>query len=381
MTGLNELAPVAIASAFGFGMILAICGSLKECLSQKMEIPQERVAGWLSYGPLILIPLVFLSGLLTDRWGPRGMLVAGSLLAGIGLFGLTFSREVWTTWLGLIAVVAGASALSTGAVVVFPDAYLGYNAASANLGLVFWSLGGLVTGSLVPLILRRLEVRRALSLLAIICLIPAFVATLTSAGAFHFKAAEENPAEIWSSSVFWLVALAFLLYCPLEGSLSTWAVKYLAQLGYSERHAGLLVGSFWLTFVASRLGAAYFEYYHVDGSEPWVIITLACLSAIAIAGLAGTYHRTHAVLWLLLIGLVLGPVFPNLIGILYRHFGEGEMGSAYGAMILIGGAGSLIFPPLMSAYATRTSLRVAFRLPTVISILLAGGCLALALAK
>jgi fucose permease len=207
------------------------------------------------------------------------------------------------------------------------------------------------------------------------------VATLTSAEAFHVQAVEGSSTGIWSSTVLWLVAFAFLLYCSLEGSLSSWASSYLAQLGYTERRAGLLVGSFWFAFIASRLGAAYFEYYYVDGGEPWVLITLACLTAVAIAGLAGTRHRPHAVLWLLLIGLVLGPVFPNLIGILYRHFGEGEMGAAYGAMILIGGAGSLIFPPIMNAYADRTSLRVALRLTTVISILLAGGSLVLALVK
>jgi len=50
-------------------------------------------------------------------------------------------------------------------------------------------------------------------------------------------------------------------------------------------------------------------------------------------------------------------------------------------MFLLGAAGSLSLPPVMNAYARRTSIRTALRLPTVISLILAGGSLALALAK
>src|SRR5712664_2386064 len=116
MTGFHELAPAAIASAFGFGMILAILGSLGPFLSEKMEIPPspfplppgergrgegERVRGWISVVFLALIPFVFLSGIVTDQWGWRVTLVAGSLLAGLGLFGLSVGRDVWMTWLCL----------------------------------------------------------------------------------------------------------------------------------------------------------------------------------------------------------------------------------------------------------------------------------------
>jgi fucose permease len=152
-------------------------------------------------------------------------------------------------------------------------------------------------------------------------------------------------------------------------------------MGFSERRANSLVAGFWLTFLASRLGAAYFEYYYIRNAEAVVVITLACLAAVAIAGLAGTYHRPHAILWLLLIGLALGPIFPNLVGILFRHFGDREIGTAFGTAIILGVSPSLIFPPIMTTYASRTTLRVALRLPTLLCILLACGSLALALSR
>jgi fucose permease len=262
-----------------------------------------------------------------------------------------------------------------------PRAFFGNNAASANLGVMFFPLGGLVAGGLAPIVFQKLEIRRALSLLAGVCLVPAFIVTLTPAEAFRIVPDSGEPSPVWGSSLIWLLCLGFLLYSPLEGSLGSWTTTYLSQLGFTERRAGHLMVGFWFAFVASRLGAAYFEYHYVHQGEPWVMITLGCLTAVGIGGLAGTHERRHAILWLLLIGLALGPIFPNLVGILYHHFGETEIGTAYGTMILLGGAGGLVFPPVMSAYVDRKSLRVALRLPTVISILLAGGSLALALSQ
>ena len=179
MTGFHETAPAAIACAFGFGMILGILCSLKSFLSKMMEIPEQRVGRWISAAQMALIPFMFLSGLMTDYWGARGTLVAGSLLAGLAFFGLSLSREVWAAWLSLGFVSLGGSALSVGAIALMPRAFLGNNAASANLGLVFVPLAALMTGGFMPVILGQLEIRRALSLLAILCLVPAFVVTMT----------------------------------------------------------------------------------------------------------------------------------------------------------------------------------------------------------
>src|SRR5713101_7127817 len=226
MTGFHELAPAAIAGGFGFGMVLAILGSLKKCLSEKMEVPEERLGRWLSAGHLAVIPFTFLSGILVDQWGARGTMITASLLTGLALFGLTLSGRVWTTWLGLGGAAAGASALSVGAIVLLPRAFFGHNAASANLGLVFLPLGGLVTGGLAPMIFQKLEFRRALSLLAGVCLIPAFVVALTPSKAFATIQSPGEPSQVWSSSVIWLLCLGFLLYNTLEGTLGSWTGTY-----------------------------------------------------------------------------------------------------------------------------------------------------------
>src|SRR5207249_4268707 len=115
----------------------------------------------------------------------------------------------------------------------------GNNAASANLGLVFVPLAAITTGGLTPLVLRRLAMRRALSLLAVICLVPAFAVTMTPSAAFPQAGDLADSSKVLADPVLWLVSLAFLLYGPIEGAIGSWSSTYLAQLGFSELRAGL----------------------------------------------------------------------------------------------------------------------------------------------
>ena len=45
MTGWNDLAPVAIASSFLFGMVLALPGTLKAALAQRLGLDEAGAGG------------------------------------------------------------------------------------------------------------------------------------------------------------------------------------------------------------------------------------------------------------------------------------------------------------------------------------------------
>lgn len=92
MAGLSLLAAVCIAGAFVFGMLLTLLGSIKLDLAKRLDIGEARVGGLLSALNLALIPMMLLSGLLLDRFGPRGVMALGSLLASVALFSLTVRK-------------------------------------------------------------------------------------------------------------------------------------------------------------------------------------------------------------------------------------------------------------------------------------------------
>jgi fucose permease len=381
MTGRYELIPVTIACAFVVGVVLALLGSIKLSLAKRLAIDEGRVGGLLAALNVALIPMMLLSGVLIDRCGVEWVLVFSALFTATGLFALALSRTYPVALASILVVGAAGAGLSTAGIVLMPVAFFpAHPAASSNLGNVFFGLGALLTPWLTDALIRGLGFRRGLGLLALLALTPALAAAMTPSSDFPAYANRGDLAAVLRDPVLWLAGLAFLLYYPLEGTIGAWATIYLTDLGYRERRAAFLLSAFWLAFLAARLSAAFLQQQSTTGiwSSPWFVLGLALLAAVVLGNLAGAPTRGSAGWGLPLVGALFGPIFPTLVGILFKHFPEAQWGTAYGAMFAIGATGGLVLPPIMGAYARQNTVQRAFRLPMVVS-LLAGAALVLGL--
>ena len=111
--------------------------------------------------------------------------------------------------------------------------------------------------------------------------------------------------------------------------------------------------------------------------------------AIVLGNLAGTASAAAAWRGTLLLGFLLGPIFPTLVGILFERLAFERpdqpairgFGTAYGTLFAVGSLGSLVLAPLIGARATRRSVQTALRIPMVIGIALWLAALVFALAK
>jgi fucose permease len=379
---LQEVTAVTIASAFVFGMVLALLGSIKLPLAERLLLGEERVAGLLSALNLALIPMMLVSGILVDELGVKGVLLVGAIVTAFGIFLLALSRTYVGSLGAILLAGTGGSCLSTASSVLMIRAFFPDNpAASVNMGNVFFGLGALATPTLVEWLIRTLGFRRALSLLALVCLTPAALAVFTPGESFNVPGERGDLWAVLSNPVLWMVGLAFWLYGPLEGSLGTWATTYLTEVGYKERRAALFLSGFWLTFLAARLVTALLQQANrMPIADAWLIVFLALGAAVLLGNMAGATMRGRAGLGLLLVGVTFGPIFPTLVGILFGHFEPRQHGTAFGAMFAIGATGSLVVPPLIGAYARRTSVRDAMRIPMVTALALALVTLVLGLA-
>lgn len=376
MTG-HELIPLIVVCAVAFGLVLAFLGSVKPVLAKRLGVDEARVGGLLSALNLALIPMLVAGGLLVDHFGARAVLIAGSLLTALAVVTLAVGRTYRACLYGVLLTAAGAACLNVGAVRLMPVAFFdGSPAASLNLGMIFFGLGALVAPALADVLTRRLDLRHALGLVAVLCLIPAVVATITTSPAYPPHGAADL-GGVLQHPTLWLTGLIFLLYMPLEGAVGSWAVGYLGELGYPERRAGWLLSGFWLTFMAGRLVMSVLQRgVFSEGWELWTILILALAAGIILANLGGTHSRTSAAWGLLVLGALLGPILPTLVGFLFdQEFARDERGTAYGAMFALGSAGSLFVMPLFGAFARRHSVRQALRLPAFGGLILAGATL------
>jgi fucose permease len=365
--------PLTICGAFVFGIVLALLGSLKLTLVRKFEIRETQIGALLSLLNLAMIPMVLVAGILLDEMGIRTVMVIGALGTAAGLYFAGLSTSMTQTAASILVIGAGSSFLSVASVVLMQAAFYPENpAASQNLGNVFFGLGALVTPTLLELMLRRMSYQRTLAALAGVSLLPGVLALLTDGSVFPAHSMAGSLTEVFHSKAVLLTGLVFLLYGPLEWLLNTWSTTFLTGLGMNEHRSAIALSAFWLSFLAARLAAAYLmsRDWITGVGEAWFIIGLAFAAGITLGHMIGARSATDATFSLMLIGVCLGPIFPTLVGILFE-FMKVSHGTAYGAMYSLGSLGGLILPPFMGLYAMRRTVRVAFRVPMVLAILMA----------
>jgi fucose permease len=374
MTFIQDGTAVTVAGAFVFGMVLALLGSIKLPLAKRLNLSEVRVGWLLSALNLALIPMMLVSGMLIDGLGVKGVLLVGALGTGSALFALAMTTNFAGIQVAILALGIGGACLSSGSSVLMPRVFFpGNEAASLNLGNVFFGLGALVTPALADFLIAALGYRRAVGLLAVLGLSPAVLAALASGEALLVPPGRLDFGSVLSDPVVWLAGLVFLCYGPLEGSIGTWATTYLTDLGFREHRAALMLSGFWLAFLAARLGIALAqkEGYLPKATEPWLIVGLALGAAVCLGNLAGARTPTAGASGLLLLGMCFGPIFPTLVAILYESVDKRVHGTAYGAMFSIGSVGSLVLPPVIGTYARKKSVQRAMRIPLVVALLLA----------
>jgi fucose permease len=374
MIGFQSVTAVTISGAFVFGMMLVLLGSIRLLLAKRFELSEGRIDWLLDAMNLSLIPMMLVGGMLIDALGVQVVFVAGSLIAAGGIFALALSETALAALGSIVLAGAGGACLSAGSSVLMAQAFFpGNEVASQNLGNVFFGLGALVTPTLSQLLLERLQYRRALGVLAIICLAPAVIAIFTAREAFAITSQLPDLRAVLGNPIVWLAGIVFFLYGPLESSLGTWGSRYLLDKGIRQRGAAWLLTGFWFTFLAARLAVALWSendlapqsYFH-----GWLIVLLGLCSAVVLGNMAGARTPLGAATGLLLVGAFFGPIFPTLVGILFQRFPH-ERGTAYGAMFAIGATGNLLVQPFFGAYGRRNTLQKAMRIPMVLALLLA----------
>src|SRR5262245_23809285 len=124
---------VTVLAALCCGLLLGLLGNLKLALSRRPEQVGQRVRWWLGALNLLLLPLLLGCGLLTDAWGPRPVLIAGSVALTLAFLALTAGPDFRRGLLATLAAAAGGSGLLVGLVVLLPHGLFAEREACSSL--------------------------------------------------------------------------------------------------------------------------------------------------------------------------------------------------------------------------------------------------------
>ncbi len=379
---MRTMTAATIGGALVFGMMLALLGLLKLAVARRIQPGDGQVRRLLMALHIALVPLVLLCGLLLDIYGARLILVAGSVTLALALVGLSVRPTYPHAFASILLAGFGASAVGTASTVLMPGAFFApeETSASVNLGYVFIALGALLTPVFTDILLAKIELRRTLAVLALLSLMPAFVAVLPSGEPWQFRDHPSDPSVFFAEPAGGLAALVLFFYAPLEAAISLWTCTLLAERGRDEGEAVGLLSGFWVAFMASRLLAAVGQHFDF-WTERWdlgLIVVLPLLAAVLLGNLTGASYSGRPCAGLMLLGLLLGPVLPTLLGLVFRRVAPTEQGTAYGLMFAAGSLGSVLLAPML-APRTHPPLQTALRLPIFLALLVTAIALVLGL--
>jgi hypothetical protein len=379
----QAITALTIAGSVTFGLVLALLGHLKLTLARRPpDQATRRIDRLLFLLNLALIPLMLLAGLLVDFWGPRPTIITGSILLALAFLSLSAGAAYKRTLVAVVVAAFAASAVGVSSLVLMPQGLFGLQQTTASLqyGLVLVALGGLLMPPLVDLLVRAIGFGRTMAVVAFLTLVPAFLSALAPIEKPQAHLSELLP--LLQSPSMWMAGIVFFCYAPLEGFISVWTTALLASSGQPQRQVRWLTG-FWSAFLVSRLVVAWIEHagYLGDKWSGWFLVGTALLSVVALGNLAGATRALHAGKGLVILGVFLGPLFPLLVGMVFRLDHAHELpGTAFGLLYACGSVGGLALAPLVGLSARAQNIMIALRVPLFIALIMASATLLFVLA-
>ncbi|MBM3335790.1 MFS transporter, partial [Candidatus Sumerlaeota bacterium] len=217
-------AVVAMLSVFGLGMSFSLLGSLSVKIMPRLQIDQGKFGTLVSTFMSTCVVASVVIGMMLDRWGYKGLAIVGFVALALAILSVARASTYGLTSLACLLLGVGAMCLNTTGNVLGPKIlFEGKNqAAASNLMNVFFGLGLFLTPMLLSFLLRKAPYEKAVSVLAIIALIPVLVAIVAGFPAAPAGFTLEGVKTVLAQPVVVVAALILFCYISLEVSLSNW---------------------------------------------------------------------------------------------------------------------------------------------------------------
>ncbi len=338
------------------GLVYALLGTLKLPLAERLQLDEARVGRLVAGFGMMVGPTIMACGFLTDAVGRKVVFLAGMAAIAVAVFLLARGKTFAAAAVAVLLLGAGWSGTVNVGNVLMRESVQPANLTRAmNFYEFVFGFGAFTAPFVVGFLLKRLGFGIALSVLAVLMLLPVAmgaVAPMTPPPAKGPPASVASLGTLFSSPMFWLAGLAFLFYVPIESSVAGWATTLVTKQGPgSERAAAFALSGFWLCFMGSRLLVAGLD---VHGKErPFILgLAMACVALmVLVVFLKG---KLPVAMIVICCGMVCGPVFPTLIGVYLSGIDSSLLGRAVGFFFAFASLGWTLVPALIGAVARRT---------------------------
>ncbi len=363
---------VALLCVFGLGMCFSLLGSISVKLMPRLKIDTARFGTLISGLMITCVAASVVVGVLIDVWGHKPFAVIGFILTALCILIIARAKTYKPVLLACLLLGIGAMCLNNVGNTLLPHVLFGgeNKTAALNLGNVFFGLGLFLTPFIVSFLFRKTSYENAVSVLAVIILLPAIPALITDSYPnvqLGFEASTAigllvNPAVI-------IAALALFCYIALEASFSNWIAPYSKEI-ITRDFAGLndnavdataqqMLSVFAVAIMVGRLLASRIELITIHGDI--VIAAMALVAGLIILAMTKSGAIWTSVL-VACAGLAFATCFPTIIGVTFGKFSPEVYGTVFGIIFAIGLLGAVIIPKAIGNLAKDSSIQKSLRL-------------------
>ena len=378
---------VALLCVFGLGMCFSLLGSISVKLMPRLKIDQGKFGSLISAFMLTCLIASLIMGVVTDKIGYKPVAAFGFLATSVCIFLLAYGKTYKMAVIPCLLLGFGAMALNTAGNTLIPVVlFRGKNpAAASNLGNVFFGLGLFLTPLLVSFLFKKTTYEKAISVLAIIVLVPILFALIAKFPESSAGFTIGQAFALLKEPVVLVAALALFCYISLESSFCNWLVPYSKEV--ISRDLSSLEGSvvdaisqqmlsaFAIAMMAGRLISSQIGNITEYGG-------MYVAGAALVAGLVILAMGKTGAIWSSALaacaGFFFAPCFPTIVGVTNSKHPE-NFGSVFGIIFAVGLLGGVLIPKTIGNLAKGSTIQKSLKL--LIPICIAMLVLALILGK
>ena len=343
------------------GVVVTMLGPLVPILSARWSISDADAGGLFASQFTGSMLGVGLSSLLLPRRGFRVVLAVGLFWMALGVAGLALSR--WPSALAAVFFygVGFGITIPTGNLLI-SKMYSEGDASALNLLNMSWGIGAIL-GPIAIAALVELHRVEAFYWIVAVILVACGAGVAGSTFSVNSASPPTNAApqrKHWDWKLGIIFSALFFLYVGSENAFSGWVASYARRVSDAGSFWALTPAFFWSTLVCGRGLAPLALRKYSDRKVANAGLILACIGT---AGLLASQSLWSSTLSALIAGLGFAPVYPIVISLLSRRYGDRAQRVA-GVMFALAGMGGAVMPLIVGVVADRyNSLRLGLAVP------------------
>jgi MFS family permease len=337
-------------------------------------------------GKLLVGPLFgFVAGWMIDRYGPRRLMISGSIMMGVSLIGLGFSSSLPMFYLFWIFNAIGYVFGGPLPCQVLISRWFDKNRGKA-MGIAYLGIG--TGGALVPLFSAGLEKEfgwhlalGALGILIVLIALP--MAWFIKEPKLKIEGRTPTQPMVPISNIlknpyFYLLAIGSMSCMGAVGGISQHIKYYLNDLHFSQSEAAHVMS---LVLVFSLVGRVLMGWLADVIHRKYVMILIYLLVAVSIPLLLIPDFPGRIYLFSVLFGIGLGGNYMIIPLMAADLFGVRALGRTMGIILVADGVAESVFPMLVGAMYNDVAKSYAFGFTLLICLALTGAIIVSLLPK